>query len=375
MSVRPIPAWRRRLAAERRLIALGAASLLLHLLALGIIARGKPRPPPAPTASLTVQLRGAAATAPAGAAAPTAAAVTAAPPPLRPRTAAPSINASPGKRVAPPNQTAPTDQAAPAAPPSGIPSWDVMVAAGPAEAPAAAARPRGMQAVQTPPPARLAYAVTVAAPAARERGAGTASLEWRTGGEAYRLLLDGSNGVMGVLETRGQLVDGGFIPLEVRGADGADAVGFDWSLGRATFSRSGRVAGIGGDGQDRASMLMRLTGIALADAGQLDGGIELPVAGADGVATVAFDNLGSETLNTALGPIAAVHLRQRAAAAVAVTVAAPGKPAGAPLLDIWLAPAHDWYPVQLRLTAADGSVVTQTVTAIGAAGADGTPAP
>ncbi len=247
--------------------------------------------------------------------------------------------------------------------PSGIASWDVVLET---SAPAQP-RERGMQAVQTPPPARLSYAVTVAGPAARERQAGTASLEWRTAGEGYRLQLDGVNGVMGVLDARGQLVDGGFVPLEVRGADGADAVGFDWESGRASFSHSGRVAGIGGDGQDRASMLMRLAGIGLAGGGQLEGGIELLVAGADGVAPVRFDHLGTETLATAMGPIAAVHLRQRATASTAATAAAGA--AAAPLLDIWLSPAHDWYPVQLRLTAADGSVVTQTVTAIGAAGA------
>jgi hypothetical protein len=30
-------------------------------------------------------------------------------------------------------------------------------------------------------------------------------------------------------------------------------------------------------------------------------------------------------------------------------------------LDVWLAPAHNWYPVQLRSTESSGAVTTQTV--------------
>ena len=98
-------------------------------------------------------------------------------------------------------------------------------------------------------------------------------------------------------------------------------------------------------------MLMRLAAIGLAAPGQLDAGIELQVAGANGIGTVRFENAGMETIDTALGAIECLHLRQQTSA-------------GQARLEIWLAPQRSWYPLQLRLTAADGSVLTQTVTAI-----------
>ncbi|MDB5960270.1 MAG: hypothetical protein JWP59_1564, partial [Massilia sp.] len=250
---------------------------------------------------------------------------------------------------------APTTAAAESpAPPRGIAGWDVGSDGGDTGQPAL----RGLQAVQTPPPARLAYTVTVDTGTAPQ-AAGEATLEWRTGDDGYRLLLGGDSGVMGELESRGHFTDAGFVPEQV---GGADAVSFDWAAARASFSRSGASVAVGRDGQDRASMLMRLAGIGLAGAHQLDGGIELQVAGAEGVARVRFENLGEETLASPLGPLLTVHLRQQERAPQPGTAGQPSKPA--PRLEIWFAPALSWYPVQLRLTAADGSVVTQAISAI-----------
>ena len=101
-------------------------------------------------------------------------------------------------------------------------------------------------------------------------------------------------------------------------------------------------------------MLMRLAAIGLGGAMQLERGIELQVAGGDVLATVVLEKVGSgeDTLATALGPLAVVHLRQKSQ---------PGQAC----LEVWLAPQRNFYPVQIRLTGADGSVLTQTVTAIG----------
>ncbi|WP_426194142.1 DUF3108 domain-containing protein [Massilia sp. DWR3-1-1] len=331
-----LPAWRRVLARERPLLLLGAASVTLHLLVLGVLGRAKPRPPPSlPT--LTVQLKpGAAAQAPAPAVV-----AAAARPPAQARSA---MQRSP---QAPPDTPAPAALATPAGP-SGLARWDIGAGDGAASLPRVGGRP----AVETPPPAYLSYAVTIASGGAVRSG-GAAALEWRTFEHGYQLLLSGDNGVMGVLDSRGSFTDSGFAPLEVRGADGADAVSFDWSAARASFARSGSTVAVSGDIQDRAAMLMRLAGVGLADPAQLAGGADLLVAGADGAARVRFENMGEETLQTALGPVLTVHLRQRPATAAH----AAGR------LDVWLAPALSWYPVQLQLSGADGSVLTQTITA------------
>lgn len=98
-------------------------------------------------------------------------------------------------------------------------------------------------------------------------------------------------------------------------------------------------------------MLMRLAGMGLAGAVQLNGIVELLVAGSDGVAVVRFQHVGEDDIDSVLGKLATVHLAQ-------VT------PPGRSRLDVWLAPAHSWFPVQLRVTAPDGSASTQTVTSI-----------
>ena len=60
-----------------------------------------------------------------------------------------------------------------------------------------------------------------------------------------------------------------------------------------------------------------------------------------------------EELETKLGKLMTWHLSR------------PPKPGSYnSRLEVWLAPEHDWYPVQIRNTEASGAVTTQTVTKI-----------
>lgn len=226
--------------------------------------------------------------------------------------------------------------------------WDV---AAEGDAAAVAHRP-GFEAVRAPPSAVLAYAIVRDVPGQPPAGAGAGRLEWHADDRGYRLSLAG---VMGELESRGLMNDSGFGPLEARARSGAQTLvtAFDWTASRVSFEGTG--AGVGaavtGDGQDRASMLMRLSGMGLAGTVQLNGSIELLVAGAGGVAVVRFERLGEEEIDSALGKLATVHLMQ---------VTQPGSAR----LDVWLAPSHSWYPVQVRVTAPDGTALTQTVTLV-----------
>ncbi|MDB5950268.1 MAG: hypothetical protein JWR65_2123 [Massilia sp.] len=340
---------------HRRLLSVCAVSAALHLLAIGWLARSIPlarRPPPQSSiqpSPLSVRLPAAAPALPVEAmSAPAPASAPAA-----------SLDASPsGTRPAPPRSPPSAPAATPARQPEGsanpvtvtgqVPGqgWDV---AAEGDAAASAHRP-GFEAVRAPPSAVLAYAIVRDVPGQPPAGAGAGRLEWTADDRGYRLSLDG---VMGELESRGLMTDSGFGPLEARARAGAQTLvtAFDWAASRVSFDGAGRGAAVTGDGQDRASMLMRLAGMGLAGAVQLNGTIELLVAGADGVAVVRFERVGEEEIDSALGKLATVHL---------VQVTRPGNAR----LDVWLAPSSSWYPVQLRVTAPDGSALTQTVTSI-----------
>lgn len=333
----------------RRLLLLCAASALVHAMVLGALARSKPRELRAlPAAALAVTLAPAPASErPASAPADTA---TATAPALVPPVALSERASGPHRANA---AGAALLQAAPPAaggapPPSSLPGWDVG-----AGSDTSGPHQPGFQAVQTPPSARLDYAVNLQAAAeAPPSPAGSASLAWHSDDRGYRLALDGAASVLGELASNGQATDSGLAPLQARGADGA-VIDFDWSASRARYAGSSDSVAISADAQDRASMLLRLSAIGLAAAGQFDAGIELQVAGSSGLATVRFENAGVEVIETALGPLHCIHLRQQTL---------PGQAR----LEVWLATERSWYPVQLRLVAADGSVRTQTVTRIAA---------
>lgn len=337
--------WRRVLQRERRLLGLCALSVLTHALVLGLLARVRPDlRSPAATPQLRVVLSHGA---PAGAsAAPRSGSSVSAPalplplPPARTRQAPRATAAATGGTIAEPLPAAPGVAAASVAAPGWVPDPGGLDASGPH-------RP-GYQATRTPPSAHLAYAVTRSGSAQPA----SAELDWNADAQGYRLALRG-DGVLGEVASQGQMADAGFVPVQARAGD--STVVFDWTASRATLSRDLAVTSasalVSADAQDTGSMLMRLAAIGLADPSQLSGGVELQVVGAGGIANVQFDALDEDPVATPLGLLAALHLRQRVAA-------------GQPCLEIWLAPARSWYPVQLRLTAADGASVTQTVSAI-----------
>lgn len=301
------------IARERRLLALCAASALLHAAVL-LFGRVDPHGRPAPAPALAVRLQAPPAPAPAAPAPPL-------PPVHSARAAAPSATAAPV-----------------AAPPAA--GWSAVSD----NADSAAQHIPGHQAVQLPPSVQLAYAVTRSAPGQAPAAAEAAQLEWRVTQSDYSMSMQG---VTGALESRGQLTDAGFAPLEAREA--GQATQFDWAKSRVRFKNGEGV--LPSDGQDRASVLMLLAGIGLAEPMQLKDVMEFYVAGSGAAGTVRFQVVGPEDLDTPMGVIASVHLMQ---------LVRPGQAR----LDVWLAPAHSWYPVQLRVSAPDGSVSTQSITSI-----------
>jgi hypothetical protein len=317
------------LSRHRRLLALCGLSAAAHLLVLELAARRNTALPPAPPVGEALRVRLVQAAAPQAAAqAEPQRAPPAAQPPQPPRQ--PDHSRAVPPKPAPTLAPAPSRETADASPaPSSPPSQADAIGTPPLQMPS---RYR----VRMPDPVRLSYALTRQLPGAASVPAGSAGIDWRNDGEHYSLAVDG---VLGRLSSEGGSSDAGIAPQragEERGgallvtAFTADAVG----------------------AQDRASVLMQLAGIGLAEpdqiAGQVGNELRIVVAGAGGAEIARYKVIGREPVPTALGALDAWRLAQ-------VT------PAGQDRFDVWLAPERGWLPVQLRLTRPDGGAVTQTV--------------
>ncbi|MGF6272743.1 hypothetical protein ABIB38_001099 [Massilia sp. UYP11] len=194
--------------------------------------------------------------------------------------------------------------------------------------------------VSPAPPARLGYRVS---------GGGAARLEWRTDGSSYRIALDG---ILGALDSEGGLDDGGLAPLRASepAGPGRASTEFDRANGVIVSHLGARRDQLAGGAQDRASLLLQLSGMGRANPDQLRGVLAFWIGAAGGAREERYEAMGMEPVDTGIGVLKALRLAQLA-------------PEGAPRLEIWLAPGQAWLPVQLRLTLPDGAVRTQTLDA------------
>lgn len=213
----------------------------------------------------------------------------------------------------------------------------------------------GRYRVRLPAPALLTYAVARSVPNGAPTAAGVAHLDWRTDGERYLLAIDGP---LGTLRSEGTGGDAGIVPRSARETrDGADlTTEFAPERHLVLFHASGAEAPDNIGIQDRASLLLQLAGIGLGNPDQVRDAVDIVVAGTHDARIAHFQVIGSEAVGSGAGVIQAWHLAEAAAA-------------GMPRLDVWLAPARGWLPVQLRVTDADGAAFTQTLTSM-APGAD-----
>ncbi|HEX8611672.1 MAG TPA: DUF3108 domain-containing protein [Telluria sp.] len=361
------------LSRRRRALVIGTATVLLHLLAIdfvgariGLAPAGAPAPDPV---TIVAVLH-----APAPPAAPPAPkpkpklppaptrpppAAKAVPPPAAPgpdatAEASPADSAGDAADAAPASIQASAAEAAPA----------VELASGTASEPPVAEAPPAEPAkpalkASLPPSAELNFEV-----ARTDRDGGTwsglSTISWKQAAGAYKLSMEASVSVLVarvnlvLLSSEGTVGAGGIVPrsaTEKRRGKTQTATHFGSGPdGKITFSASERSYPMVPGAQDKASFLMQLAAIGRADSAQFASGVELFVGEEKDANPFSFVLVGQEDINTPMGPMATWH------------VARPPRPgAYNSRLDIWLAPAHNWYPVQIRNTESNGSVTTQTI--------------
>jgi hypothetical protein len=226
---------------------------------------------------------------------------------------------------------------------------------------AAMAAPASAQGrVDLPPSADLKYNIK-----AEQKGLaleGEANVKWRFGEGKYSLSSESRASILGrINENRSEgLVDAnGLAPekfTEKRFRKDAYTVTFDRAERTISFTEGKLSYPIKGGEQDRASAPWQLAALARGTPGKFVAGSEwrMFVAGRRDAEAWVFKVARTEKLSTPMGQVDAVHLVK--------------KPAGESKeqqIDIWLAPAHEWYPVKVRFSDHDGDdVVEQTIAKI-----------
>ncbi|UVW29218.1 DUF3108 domain-containing protein [Massilia sp. H6] len=218
-------------------------------------------------------------------------------------------------------------------------------------APAAIKRPFAL-----PPSADLHYELQ-----ARHRGfnlTGDAIVTWRAGAGNYTASAESRVPVLGTItdnRSSGTVDAYGLAPaefLEKRLRKDPATTTFDRDAKALRFSQSKQVYALKGGEQDRVSITWQLAAVARAAGEQFKAGSEWPffVAGRNDAERWVFKVVRRESLRTGLGEIDTVKvLRQRLA----------GKQDQ--VLEIWLAPKHEWYPVKLRYQDGEKEQIVQTL--------------
>lgn len=344
------------LSSRRRVIAVCAASALLHAVAIGWAgqhwqpAEHRAMEEPAPIVAVMLK-------APAPPAAPR--------PPVPVRKAAPPAPApGPVRRPQPAAEPVLADAQELAAAPVPLPELAADALALPEIEAPAEAQPQPEPAtpvryrVSLPPSSQLTYDVT-RKDAKGAEFSGASEVLWQHAGGSYKVsaqtFLNALITRVGVMRSssEGTITEDGIVPrrmLEKRMGRAETATHFDPAAGRITFSRSERSVALMGGAQDRASLQFQLAGIARADSAQLSAGVEIQVGSERDATPYAFVLAGEETIDTPIGRLATWRLTR-----------APRPGSYSARLDIWLAPQHDWLPVQVRSLEPSGAVTTQTI--------------
>jgi Protein of unknown function (DUF3108) len=216
--------------------------------------------------------------------------------------------------------------------------------------------PSARRAFDLPPSAELTYDL-----AARQSGfslSGKARVTWDWGEGKYLVNAESRVAILGkITENRSQgLIDSfGLAPAEFyekRFRKEPTTSNFDRASKTLGFSDGKQTYPLKGGEQDRASVTWQLVAQARAAGEHLRPGTQWAyfVAGRRDADPWVFKVMKHEKVSTAMGDFDTVHIMR------VETEAVKGQN-----LDIWLAPAQDWYPVKLRFADDDKDVVEQTI--------------
>jgi hypothetical protein len=223
-----------------------------------------------------------------------------------------------------------------------------------ATAMAADDHPSVKRAFSLPPSADLTYAVKASSHGLPLAGTGTVS--WRQEDGKYSLSTEARSGLFGkVLEHRseGAIDDFGLAPAsyyEKRIRKEATTTTFRRDEAVIAFQGSEKSYPIKGGEQDRSSAPWQLAAIARKSPEQFKAGSEWSffVAGRRDAEPWVFKVVGTETLQTPMGDVKALHFSK-----------APPKNNKGQQVDLWLAPSMDWYPVRILFMEEDGDSFDQ----------------
>jgi hypothetical protein len=205
-----------------------------------------------------------------------------------------------------------------------------------------------------PPSADLVYSVKGSNHGLPLSGTGTVA--WRQGDGKYTLVTEARSGLFGkVLEHRseGAVDDYGLAPstyYEKRIRKDPTTTTFDRQSKQIEFQGGEKTYPLKGGEQDRSSAQWQLVSQARHAPDQFKPGSEWAffTAGRKDAEVWTFKVIGTETLQTGLGDIKAVHF-----------VNEPPKRDNGQQVDLWLAPSLEWYPAKIRFVEENGDSFEQ----------------
>jgi hypothetical protein len=214
-------------------------------------------------------------------------------------------------------------------------------------------------AVSLPPSAQLDYSVK-----ARQSGialSGRSRILWQADGNRYLVAGETSAMLVGkILDERseGAIDAKGLAPdayTEKRFRKEATSTKFDRASSTIRFGESQATQKLQGGEQDRASALWQLIGVLRAEKRGIKPGMtwKFTVAGQKDADPWIFKVQARERLKTSIGELDTVHISRL-----------PPDHAQERRVDIWLAPAQEWYPVRTRFEDNNDEFVEQFIEVI-----------